>query len=110
MTAVERIDDVPLRIGSKVRIKQPRLPSTVWTVTGYVEGKEFTWDAKAPGATTRASHILTSEGGSTSVALRIDVTGPMAGVLWRMSENITRRYVQMEAEGLARAAEARAKG
>ena len=110
MTAVDRVEDVPLRIGSKVRIKQPRLPSTVWTVTGYVEGKEFTWDAKGPGTTTHASHIVTPEGSTATVTLRIDVTGPMAGALWRMLEGITHRYVQMEAEGLVRAAEARARG
>jgi uncharacterized membrane protein len=110
MTSVTRLDDVPMRIGSKVRIKQPRLPPTVWTVTEYVEGRQFSWDAKAPGATTRASHVVTPDGPNSTLTLRIDVTGPLAGALWRMSAGLTRRYLQMEAEGLARAAQARAAG
>ncbi len=108
MTSVSRLDDVPLRIGSRVRIKQPKLPSTVWTVTGYVEGQEFAWDAKGPGATSHASHIISPLGDACSVTLRFEVTGPAAGALWRLSAGLVRRYVQMEAEGLARAAGERA--
>jgi uncharacterized membrane protein len=110
MTSVTRLEDVPLRIGSRVRIKQPKLPSTVWTVSGYVEGREFTWDAKGPGTTTRASHLVDAVDTGSTVTLRIDVTGPAAGMLWRMSESLVRRYVQMEADGLARAAQQRAAG
>ena len=36
-------------MGSRARIKQPRLPTTVWEVTEVVTGRSFTWIAGGPG-------------------------------------------------------------
>ncbi|MBW8709812.1 MAG: SRPBCC family protein, partial [Mycobacterium sp.] len=64
VTSVELIDG-PMRLGARARIRQPRLPTVVWTVTAWDPGKSWTWTATGPGARTRASHVLTAPGAAT---------------------------------------------
>ena len=35
-------------VGARAPIDQPRIPTTVWTVTGLTEGRDFTWEASSP--------------------------------------------------------------
>jgi uncharacterized protein YndB with AHSA1/START domain len=103
MQKVTRLDDGPLEVGSKVRIKQPRFMPVLWRVTELDPGRSFTWSTATPGQTAVATHTVRPMGAGTSeVCLTFDQSGalsPMLGVLFR---GVTRRYVRMEAEGLAR--------
>ena len=56
VSSVTRLDAGPLRVGSRVRIKQPRLPVTTWTVTELSAGESFSWVAAGPGFRATASH------------------------------------------------------
>jgi hypothetical protein len=67
--------------GSRVRIKQPRLPATVWTVSDLVEGKQFTWTADNPGVRTRASHRVVGRADGSQATLRIDQGGVLGSVV-----------------------------
>ena len=108
MSEVERLDSGPLALGSRVRIRQPRLPPAVWRVTRLDPAQGFTWKAVAPGVTTVGDHRLTSaDPGRVAVTLGIRRTGPLAPLVDRVFRNLTRRYVTMEAEGLKRRCEAR---
>jgi uncharacterized membrane protein len=42
VTSVRRLSSERLQVGSRVRLKQPRLPATVWTVSALVAGERFT--------------------------------------------------------------------
>jgi hypothetical protein len=42
MTAVKKMDDGPLVVGSKVRVRQPKLLPAVWLVTELDENRAFT--------------------------------------------------------------------
>ena len=64
ITSIRLLGPDPLQVGSRVRIRQPRLPATVWTVSDFVEGERFSWTSTSPGVNTRASHrvVGTAEG------------------------------------------------
>jgi uncharacterized protein YndB with AHSA1/START domain len=49
VTAVRRLSSERLQVGSPVRLEQPRLPATVWTVSDLVAGEQFSWTADSPG-------------------------------------------------------------
>jgi hypothetical protein len=46
--SVERLDQGPLRVGSRARIKQTRFPAMVWEVTQVVTGRSFSWTQPSP--------------------------------------------------------------
>ena len=107
MSQVTLLEGGQLAAGSRVRIKQPRLPTTVWEVTSLEPRQGFTWTASTPGVRTVADHRLASPGGGpVTVTLSIRRSGPLAPVVDRLFQGVTTRYVQMEAEGLKRRCEA----
>lgn len=109
MSEVKILGHGPLALGTRVRIKQPRLPPIVWEVTEIAPGHSFAWKATMPGATTIADHRLApgSQGGTT-VTLSIRRSGPLAGLLDLVFKRVTREYVALEAEGLKRRCESEA--
>jgi uncharacterized protein YndB with AHSA1/START domain len=103
MTSVRRLDDGPFRVGSKVRVRQPRLAEATWQVTGLEPGQDFTWESAGPGVRTRAGHRVTGRGNRAStLILSIHQHGPMAALLRPFIAGMTRRYVDLEAASLKR--------
>jgi uncharacterized membrane protein len=105
ITSVRLVNPGPLQVGSRVRIKQPRLPTPVWTVSDLVEGEQFTWAATSPGVNTRASHRVVPAAEGSRATLSIDQAGFLGRLVGRLYGGITRRYVQMEAAGLKQRSE-----
>jgi uncharacterized membrane protein len=106
ISEVHRMDRSPLDVGSVVRIRQPRLQTMRWRVTEFQKGRYFIWETRSPGVLTVASHVVREQDGGSIVDLTIDMTGwlsPLAGFLFG---KLTRRYMEMEARGLKRRAEA----
>jgi uncharacterized protein YndB with AHSA1/START domain len=100
VTSIARLDEGPLRVGSRVRIKQPRLPLITWTVTELSPGASFTWVASGPGFRTVASHrIHPAEPGSV-VTLVLDQNGLIGQLIGRLTAGMTNRYLTMEGNGL----------
>lgn len=101
MRSVELLDPGPLRLGSRVRVRQPRLPVAVWEVTELEPGTAFAWTSKVPGLTSYGIHRVAPRGdGASTVTLGIEwrgVAAPLVRLLWG---GMTKRYVRMEAEGL----------
>jgi uncharacterized membrane protein len=100
VTSVERLDTGPFAVGSKARIRQPRLPTTVWTVTELIEGSHFLWEAKAPGVTTVGGHFVAADGDGTRAMARLDQHGPGGAVIGLLTARLTRRYLDIEVAGL----------
>jgi uncharacterized protein YndB with AHSA1/START domain len=102
VTSVERLDDGPLAVGSQVVLRQPRLPKASWTVTEVVAGRRFTWEATSPGIRSVASHEVVTETDGSRVTLELTQHGPMGAVAALAWRRLTQRYVDLEAESLAR--------
>ena len=95
-----------LRIGSRFEIKQPRMPNLVWEVTEVEPGRAWTWVQRSPGGTTLASHeVVAADASRTIVRQRIDQRGPVGVVVGVAMRRMTRRYLDLEAQGLKRASE-----
>lgn len=99
--SVERLDDGPFTLGSRARVRQPRLPRADWEVVELVEGRLFTWRSTGPGIATTGRHEVVPDGAGSTVTLSIEQHGPVgavAALLWR---GLTQRYIELEAASLA---------
>ena len=107
VTSVELLDGPPLGPSSRARIKQPRFPSLVWSVTALAPGTSWTWTTHSPGATTVATHLLERlDDGRTRVTQTIDQRGVLGTLVGLLTKRLTRRYLAMEGAGLRQRVEA----
>jgi uncharacterized membrane protein len=107
VTSVEMLDGGPLRVGVRARIRQPRLPAAVWTVTALDPGRRFTWQSVVPGLTSVGDHRIDVRGTSTISRVTLTLTwhGWMTPIIRLFFGRRSRRYVQLEAESLKRRSE-----
>jgi carbon monoxide dehydrogenase subunit G len=105
MTSVEKLEEGPLRVGMRVRIRQPKLPPAVWTVTEVVENERFVWTAKGLGFRSTAFHEVIADGESSKLRLAVEQSGPLAGLVGRLWNDLTDRYIALEAAGIKSRAE-----
>lgn len=102
--SVERIDDGDLRVGSSARVRQPRMPLAVWTVTELEPLSRFVWEAQILGSRFVGGHHLTSTSDGTRNVLTLDVTGWTAGLLAATAGSAMRQAIATENDGFRRAA------
>ncbi len=107
ITSVELLDHATgppigeLAIGTRARIRQPKLPVAVWTVTEWEPGRSWTWVATGPGVRSTATHTVIPTGdGTCRVDSSLTQEGPLGWVIARVYVGLTRRYLAMEAAGL----------
>ena len=98
--SVERLEDGPFQVGSRTKVRQPKLPPAVWEVTEVVPGGNFTWEATGPGMRTIARHEVVPDATGSMVTLSIQQTGPMGAVAALVWRRLTQRYIDLEAESL----------
>ncbi|WP_330276965.1 SRPBCC family protein [Lentzea sp. NBC_00516] len=103
--SVERLDDGPFTVGSSARLRQPKLPEAVWTVTELTRGMSYTWESKQPGALSVASHVVEPHPDGTRLTLAVSVSGPLSGPGWLFTKRLARRYVETEAASIKSVAE-----
>jgi len=90
----------PLRIGSRARVHQPKLPPAFWRVTELVPGSHFTWLSSAPGVRVTARHVIEPAPTGSRVTLSIQYEGMFGQLLARWTRALNERYFAMEANGL----------
>ena len=98
---VRRLDEGPLRTGSRARISQPRIPETEYVVTELEPGRGFAWVASGPGVLTTARHTIEPRpDGGTRVRLSVQQQGWLGSLMGRLYRGLTDRYLAAEAAGL----------
>jgi uncharacterized membrane protein len=103
---VELLTPAPLGEGSRVRLKQPKLPEGTWEITVWNAPSYFEWRQKSGAATTVAGHRVEAlEGGRARLILTLDMRGLLIPILALFYKNLTNRYMTLEAQGMKRAAE-----
>lgn len=106
ITAVRRLDDGPMRVGSKAHVKQPKLAGSVFEVTSWQPERGFDWVTKSPGISGLGRHLVEPSAHGSRVTLSVTFSGPLSGLVALFFGGLTARYIKMEAEGLKRRAEA----
>ncbi|MFC5063761.1 SRPBCC family protein [Actinomycetospora atypica] len=110
MTSVDLLDG-EVALGRRARVRQPRLPTQVWTVTELEPGRSFSWAVANAAVTTVGGHeVYARDHGTSRIVLTLDQSGPLAPVVGLLLGSLSRRYVELEAAGLKAAAESRRAG
>ena len=95
------LDGAGIEVGKRFEIKQPRMPKLVWVVTAVEPGLSWTWRQKSPGSTAFATHEVTSVGAERTVVRQtIEQRGPIGVLVGMLTRRLTRRYLDLEAQGL----------
>lgn len=101
VTSVVRLEEGPLRPGSRAKVNQPKVPETEYVVTELDPGRSFTWAAAGPGVTTTARHDVEAlPGGRSRVTLAVEQRGWLGSLMGRFYRGLTDRYLANEAAGL----------
>jgi uncharacterized membrane protein len=100
VSSIERLDDGEFGVGSRVRIKQPRMRAAAWEVTDLEPDHSFVWRARSGGLAMVAGHVIEPAAGGVTVRLTFDVTGFLSGPFGRLVGSRIRAYMATEAEGL----------
>ena len=105
---VELLTPPPVATGSRVRLKQPKLPEGIWEITVWDAPSYFEWTQKTGGMTSVAGHrVETVDEGRARLTLTLDMRGFLIPVIAMFYKSLTNRYMTLEAEGMKRTAESR---
>jgi uncharacterized membrane protein len=104
---VELLTPAPITRGSRVRLKQPKLPEGTWDITVWDAPSYFEWTQKMTGTTSVAGHRVEALGdeGRARLTLTLDMRGLLIPIMALFYKDLTNRYMNLEAEGMKRAAE-----
>ncbi len=107
ITSVGLLDGAALAVGSRARVRQPKLPDAVWEVTALEEGRSFAWTTRGPGVVATGIHAVAPRGDGSLATLTVEHSGLLGPLFAWLSRGITERYVAMEAAGLKERCEGR---
>ena len=100
VTRIDALDADMLRVGSRARILQPKLPPAMWRLTA-VSTHDFTWVSKSPMVTVTARHHIEAlDSSSCRATLSIQFGSLFGGVVAWLTRSINERYLELEAAGL----------
>ena len=101
VTHIARLDDGPLRVGSRARISQPKLPPATWCITELVDGRSLTWVRQSPGLRVVARHDVGPIAQGRRVTLSLEFSGLLGFLVARMTRDLDIHYLGLEISGLS---------
>jgi len=103
---VKLLTPAPMTKGSRVRLRQPKLPEGTWDITVWDAPSYFEWTQQEGGITSVAGHRVEALGeGRARLTLTLDMRGLLIPVMALFYKGLTNRYMNLEAEGMKLAAE-----
>ena len=105
ITSIQRLDEGPLKVGSRAQVRQPRLLPARFDVTVLEEGRGFDWRTRSAGVTAVGKHWIEPTATGCRVMLGVAYGGALGWLVARAYADLTRRYLAMEADGLKRRSE-----
>ena len=103
---VELLTPAPVAEGSRVLLKQPKLPEGTWDVTVWEAPSYFEFRQKTGGVTSVAGHRVDAlEQGGSRLSLTMDMRGLLVPIIGLFYKGLVTRYMSMEARGMKLAAE-----
>jgi uncharacterized membrane protein len=101
VTSLVGRDGAELAVGKRFSIKQPGMPKLVWKVTEIDPGVSWTWVQSAPGALASARHeVIAQPDSRTLVRQQLGQRGVLGALVARLMVKKTKRFLQLEAQGL----------
>ena len=108
VTSVRLLDPGPLRVGTRVVVRQPKLPPAKWRVTELDElHRSFTWVSLGPGVRVIARHSVETLAEGSRATLSLRYSGLLAGLFAYLTRGLNDRYLELEAHGLKELSESR---
>ena len=105
--SVELLTPAPITKGSQLRLNQPKLPEGTWDITVWDAPSYFEWRQKESGTSSVAGHRVEALGeGRSRLTLTLDIRGLLIPIMMLFYRKLTNDYMNLEAEGMKRAAEA----
>ena len=106
---LERMDPGPLGVGSRVRVRPTRLPTSVWVVTEFAAERSFTWESgMGVGVRLIGGHVLTPDGTGTNAEFSLEAAGFVGKLLSPiLRRTFFTRNTRSATEGLKRHVEDR---
>src|SRR5918997_4297410 len=102
---VELLTPAPIGQGSRLRLKQPKLPEGTWDITVWDAPSYFEWTQRTGGTTSVAGHRVEALGEDRArLTLTLQMRGFLIPVIGLFYKKLTNRYMDLEAEGMKRAA------
>jgi carbon monoxide dehydrogenase subunit G len=103
---VELLTPPPVAIGTRVRLKQPKLGEGTWEVTVWDAPSYFEYRQESSGVAIVAGHgVAALEEGRSRLTLTLQMRGLLVPVVALFYRGLTNRYMTIEAQGMKRAAE-----
>ena len=104
---VELLTPPPLTTGSRVRLKQPKLPEGTWDITAWDPPTYFEFRQKSRGMSSVAGHRVDALGEQRSrLTLTLDLRGFLILLFGLFSKGMTNRSLASEAQDMKQACEA----
>ena len=103
---VELLTPAPIAEGSRVRLKQPKLPEGIWDITVWDAPSFFEYRQRTRGISSIAGHRVEALDEERSrLTLSLDMRGLLIPVVAVFSKGMINRYMTSEAQGMKHAAE-----